>query len=238
MYGYVYKRQNKINNKIYVGQHKYNKPELDERYRGSGHYFHNALLKYGEDSFTYELVDFAETKEELDELEAFYVVEFNSLAPNGYNLREGGNGKFCTPQSAAIISEKAKLRFEDEEYRSWFRARRKQWIKDHPEYCEYMSLIRRGEGNPMYGKHQTDKQKKAAAEGAKFERTPEIRNKLSVARKGKAPWNKGTKGGNNSGCGSYWITDGTIEGTKKWYDKYGPIPDGMRRGRTVPKRKN
>lgn len=36
MYGYIYKITNKINNKIYIGQHKYNEPKLDKKYIASG----------------------------------------------------------------------------------------------------------------------------------------------------------------------------------------------------------
>lgn len=236
MYGYIYKRQNKLNGKVYVGQHKYDKPELDLSYKGSGLYFSNALAKYGDSAFTYELLAIANSLEELNELEYYFVRECNALAPDGYNLREGGNGKFVTEESIRILSEKAKQRFADPEYLECFRQMRIKWLAEHPEYSARMSELRKGEGNPMFGKHQTDKQKQAVADAARYERSTETRTKLSNANKGKTPWNKGTKGGKNSGCGSYWITDGTIEGTKKWYDKYGPLPEGFHRGRTVPKR--
>ena len=73
MYGYIYKRENLINNKIYVGQHKYVREsvELDPRYDGSGKVFQLAVEKYGIDNFTYEIIDSAETPEELNEKEIF-----------------------------------------------------------------------------------------------------------------------------------------------------------------------
>ena len=95
MYGYIYKRQNKINSKVYIGKHKYDKPELDESYRGSGKYFLNALQKYGEENFTYELIDTADSSDELNMLEKLYIVKFNCMTPYGYNLTHGGDGGDC-----------------------------------------------------------------------------------------------------------------------------------------------
>ena len=94
MYGYIYKRQNKLNQKIYIGQHKHIKEEvtLDKSYHGSGTIFKNALEKYGEENFTYELIDSAESPEELNEKEIYWINFYNSLTPNGYNLTKGGLG--------------------------------------------------------------------------------------------------------------------------------------------------
>ena len=92
MYGYIYKRENLINGKIYIGKHKYSQPMLDESYRGSGKLLNYALVKYGEDNFTYELIDTADTLEELNLLEKFYIEIFNCIHPNGYNISAGGDG--------------------------------------------------------------------------------------------------------------------------------------------------
>ena len=73
MYGYIYKRVNVINGMVYVGQHVHHSKEvkLDESYRGSGVYFNRALEYFGEENFTYELIDTAEDKDELNEKEKF-----------------------------------------------------------------------------------------------------------------------------------------------------------------------
>ena len=92
MYGYIYKRQNKINKKIYIGKHKYHLPQLDESYRGSGKLLLRSIAKYGEENFTYELVDTADSIEELNALEKHYIEAFNCVHPNGYNISSGGDG--------------------------------------------------------------------------------------------------------------------------------------------------
>ena len=282
MYGYIYKRQNNINGKVYIGKHRHSLPQLDYNYHGSGKLLTQAISKYGEENFTYELVDTADSLEELNELEKYYIQKYNTVTPNGYNISTGGDGgcgfenwtieeqegfrqrvsegiirsgklkgripvtngiedKHCWPDELDSYLDKGwwkgKCARPSEESIQQGLEKRNKFYTDHPEVMQDFADRRRGEGNPMYGKQQTEKQRAAASAANKGKSlTPEHRNKLSVGRKGKHPYNYGVKGPANSGYGSYWITDGTIEGTEKWYDKYGPIPEGKYRGRVVPKR--
>lgn len=85
----------------------------------------------------------------------------------------------------------------------------------------------------MFGKKQSEKQRKAASDANKGK--PRTENQLEAAKKygfgSKPPWNLGLKNNpRNSGYGSYWITDGKID--KKWYDKKGPLPVNFYRGRS------
>ena len=94
MYGYIYKRENLINHKIYVGQHKYINDEvkLDCYYRGSGTILEQAFKKYGEENFTMELIDYADSEEELHELEIYWIKKLDCRYPKGYNISKGGKG--------------------------------------------------------------------------------------------------------------------------------------------------
>lgn len=93
MYGYIYLITNRVNGKIYVGQHKYDKMELDPNYHGSGVKLQNAYNKYGMDKFDTTLIDTADTKEELDQKEIFYIDALDCRNPDvGYNIAEGGGG--------------------------------------------------------------------------------------------------------------------------------------------------
>jgi group I intron endonuclease len=88
----VYKIQNKINGKIYIGMTK-----LSIERRVFGHlcaetYIGRSLRKYGLQSFDIEIIDLAEDREALAEIEVFWIFVFNSMSPNGYNLTEGGEG--------------------------------------------------------------------------------------------------------------------------------------------------
>ena len=62
----------------------------------------NAIEKYGKNAFECEIIDTCNSAKELNEKEAFYIEQFNSLAPNGYNLMTGG----ATPQHSQLTRKK------------------------------------------------------------------------------------------------------------------------------------
>jgi group I intron endonuclease len=92
MYGYIYLITNNINGKLYVGKHKYDKPELDKYYIASGILITEAIKKYGLNNFSREIIDLADSDVELNQKEIYWIKKKNSKIPNGYNLTEGGDG--------------------------------------------------------------------------------------------------------------------------------------------------
>lgn len=91
MIGYIYKTTNKINQKIYIGKHQSSK--YDERYFGSGKILRRAIEKYKIENFTNEIIDTAETDEELNNKEKYYIKYYKDLyGKNCYNLAKGGDG--------------------------------------------------------------------------------------------------------------------------------------------------
>ena len=100
MYGYVYVTTNKINNRMYVGQHKYNKPEIDPKYLGSGILLEKAIDKYGEENFTCKLLTTADSKKELNQKEIEYIKSYKDrYGELCYNLASGGRGGDCYPMT-------------------------------------------------------------------------------------------------------------------------------------------
>jgi group I intron endonuclease len=90
----IYKAENKINGKIYIGQTVTSMEDRIRRhlwstYRGP---FQCALKKYGLNEFDFETVAWCETKNQGDFLERFYIDFFGSKIPIGYNLTDGGDG--------------------------------------------------------------------------------------------------------------------------------------------------
>jgi group I intron endonuclease len=91
--GFIYKITNKINGMNYVGQ---TIQILEERWRqhrkiGSNClYLKRAFEKYGIDNFTFTMICVC-FDEDLDKFEIQYMKSLNSIVPNGYNLRCGGN---------------------------------------------------------------------------------------------------------------------------------------------------
>lgn len=95
----VYKVTNLKNNKIYIGitqnnlairkSEHYREARYNEKW-GKFTKFHNALLKYKEEDFLWEIQDdTANNKEELFEKEKYYIKKYNSFE-NGYNCTIGG----------------------------------------------------------------------------------------------------------------------------------------------------
>ena len=100
-YGVIYLITCKVNGKQYVGQTvqkdplKYLRGHFDSARRGGEKLLYNAIRKYGADNFTSEIIWYCPDKASLDVSENSFIELFETLAPNGYNLRGGGaRGKF------------------------------------------------------------------------------------------------------------------------------------------------
>ena len=113
----IYKITNNQNNKVYIGQ---TIRTLEERFRRHKNdalnnvidtHFARAIRYYGPEAFSAEIIDTAETQEELNEKERFWIHHYNSIE-EGYNETDaefkcGGNTyKNKTPEELAAISEK------------------------------------------------------------------------------------------------------------------------------------
>lgn len=91
MIGYIYKTTNLINNKVYIGKHI--SSTHDNTYYGSGKIIKRAINKYGIENFSNEIIDTAETLEELNEKEKMHIQQYKDLhKSNCYNIASGGDG--------------------------------------------------------------------------------------------------------------------------------------------------
>lgn len=91
-YGIIYKTTNLLNNKFYIGQTTKIEKYFQGEYFGSGTLFIKAFKKYRKQNFKTEFICYALCQKELDNLEREYILKYNSVYPNGYNLDNGGNG--------------------------------------------------------------------------------------------------------------------------------------------------
>lgn len=90
-YGYVYKTTNLINGKIYIGQH--NKSSFDEKYYGSGTRMRKLINDFGISNLSNEVIAWADTPDELNELETFFIMKYKSYDNEiGYNISLGASG--------------------------------------------------------------------------------------------------------------------------------------------------
>lgn len=122
--GFIYKIKNKKDGKIYIGQtintveyrFKQHWRETKSEYKlgKTTSYFHNALYKYGIDSFTVDILEEVENNE-LNQREIYWIKELNSTNREiGYNIGLGGETAVTTPEVRAKIGVKTKERWKDE----------------------------------------------------------------------------------------------------------------------------
>ena len=94
--GYIYKITNTVNGKSYIGQ-TIHAPSLRIENHLSGkskrcRLLYNAIQEYGRDAFDHEILHDDVSPKKLSDLEKLAIRENDTLAPNGYNLTEGGEG--------------------------------------------------------------------------------------------------------------------------------------------------
>ena len=89
----IYKIENLINGKIYIGQsiHPYRR-FVEHLYVAKHHLdelpIHFALSKYKKENFSFVIIE--ENVENYNEREAYWISYYNCLLPNGYNVLPGG----------------------------------------------------------------------------------------------------------------------------------------------------
>lgn len=137
--GVIYKVTNILNNKIYIGK---TIQKLDKRKNAhfniskkSNTYFHNAIKKYGEENFVWEILE-ETSKNNLNELESFYISQNKD---NCYNLTKGGDGclgyKFNKEQLLKK-SEITKNLWKDKKYKENMSLKMKEISLNNPKYKE------------------------------------------------------------------------------------------------------
>lgn len=195
----IYKITNIKNKKLYIGQTiRSTKQRKSEHFRdadyGDPRPLYQAIRKYGKENFIIEQIDLAQTQEELNQKEEFWIKELKAhITEWGYNLdwsskgigtrsdetkkkiSEGNKGKKISEETKRKISLSNKGRFVGEKH--YF------YGKTHKEETKLKISSGRkdkclGKDNPFYGKAHTD----------------EFKQKMSQIKKGCIPANKGKPG--------------------------------------------
>jgi hypothetical protein len=96
-YGFIYITTNLLNGMKYVGKHSRN----DDTYLGSGVRLKAAIEEFGEENFEREIIAFAYTSEQLNELEKMYIDTFDAVEDaTFYNLAPGGESWYENKKEA------------------------------------------------------------------------------------------------------------------------------------------
>lgn len=175
--GIIYKIINTVNNKIYIGQTirgalvRFNEHRKSiSKGRKNGNYaIISAYEKYGFDKFKFEIIDHAESFEELNQKEIHYISYYDSIN-NGYNLNEGGWNSFPTEDTRRkmSVSQKGKKRTPEQRKRM---SEIQKGKKYRPKTEEEKRHLSENSPKPWLGKNRDE----------------ETKNKISLKKKGNSP---------------------------------------------------
>jgi hypothetical protein len=193
-FGLIYKCTNIQNNKMYIGQttqnfERYKKNHIKSALNNSDNdskYFYCAIRKYGEQNFKWEILGYANSKEELDEFEIETIFFYRSFSANnikfdniyGYNMTKGGEAfAGVRRKSRKEIYDKWCILYGEEE------ADKKMFI-----WKENNRLGRIGKGSSLKGTTWENLYPDAEV---RDNRIKNASKKMSQNRTGKPSWNKG-----------------------------------------------
>lgn len=159
----IYKITHRESGRVYVGQ---TKGSVKKRWNGhcspkSGDkrsIIKSAIQKYGRFSFDFEVVDIAESQEQLDHKERFWISRLNTIAPNGYNIESGGNAIGKVAESTKqLLREKNKAAYDRD---PTLRTRCSQHcigvrLSDERKRVQSEKVIAAHLANPLLGKIKT-----------------------------------------------------------------------------------
>lgn len=153
-------------NKIYIGitsQNKINRRwQNGYGYRNNKHFF-NAILKYGWDNIKHEILYTGLSKEDACKIEIELISKYKSnLIKYGYNQTIGGEKPYLGTKLSYETREKIRqAHLGMKRTKASIEKTRLGNLGKHcpEELKKILSDTRKGKGNPMYGKHTSDKQK-------------------------------------------------------------------------------
>lgn len=153
----IYKATNTINGKCYIGQTRHSlehRKNVHIRYakQGINTHFYQAIRKYGEDSFKWEILCTAQSKERLNELETFYIQKYDSIK-NGYNMVDGGDNNIMDIESVKTHHDEV---MQSSAVREKISKSLKEYRKTHPFTDEHRKkLSEKAKGNHNFGNPDT-----------------------------------------------------------------------------------
>jgi group I intron endonuclease len=106
------------NGKAYIGQtFDYQRRCCEHQKQNGCIAFARAILKYGWNNFKHEILKDNLTIDEANLWEQFYIKKFNTVKPNGYNLRDGGKNSRLHESSKKKIGDANRGRIQTKEHK-------------------------------------------------------------------------------------------------------------------------
>lgn len=182
---YVYKHTNIFNEKCYIGitsQNPVRRWAKGVGYSKSQSKFYNAILKYGWDNFTHEILFEGLSFEDALNKEVELIILFDSYE-NGYNTSLGGKGN---PGHSVSLDARKSMSIAHKGQVSWTKG--KSLTEEHKQK---LSEARKGKAT---GERPAEVKEKISKSLKGKRKSAEARAKMSIAKKGIEPWNKGKVG--------------------------------------------
>lgn len=197
--GIIYCATNKVNGKMYIGQtikglKKRRKEHIAKAHKDGSCAFHRAIQKYGEDSFSWKILEQNIPIEQLNDLEMVYIDLVESYL-TGYNMTHGGETSF-----GYVCSEETKKKISianSGENNYWFGR------KHSPEFCKRISEVHtgkivseetrkklsdanKGENSAWWGKEHTEETKEKIRQSRLGKKaSEETKRRIGKASKGR-----------------------------------------------------
>ena len=124
---HIYTITNTMNGKVYIGQTVQSNPKmrwyahLADARRGKKSYLLDSIRKYGDKSFVWKIVDCAESVDELNAKEEYWLNYYRAQGITVYNNREAGGNKTHSPESIEKMKIAQKLRHATTKVGGWKR---------------------------------------------------------------------------------------------------------------------
>lgn len=201
----LYKIINKINNKSYIGKHKYKESPIDS-YAGSGICLKKAYDKYGINNFTKEILEINIEEEDINKKEKDYIKSLREKGEAQYNIASGGDGGKT-------------FKGEINPMRGWQPSEetRKKMSESHK------GQIQANKGKKLKGPALENVRKAALTRDNSYRNLKSFREKCKISHLKRYEEGRGTFPNKNKIC----INNGI---TCKFIEKDDKIPDGWEKG--------
>lgn len=146
--GYVYEVVNLINEKTYVGRRNLNRDKSWRQYLGSGKIINQAIEKYGEENFVKRFLEYANTVDDLADLETEWIQRRKDEGFAQYNIFTSGHAggdtfsKLKSKDLEEIRKKQSKsIRNSEKHKESMYRKRQRRIQEDNRIRLQYSTKI-------------------------------------------------------------------------------------------------
>lgn len=200
VYGAIYRVTHLSSGRVYIGQTTESVSKRWRNHQRQGYcvLLHRAIKKYGAEDFAVETVATADSAEQLNAFEIFWIgVHQSTNRDHGFNLREGGGSGKHSEESRQKMSEKVRLAYAK------------------PETRERLSAALKGK------KHSPERAAKVSAALTGKKASEETRRKLSEAKKklwADPAFHERMQASFDAGKGDEWRAKVAAAAKRQWED--------------------